>query len=108
VAGPAAAQKKAMPGVTDTEIKIGQTMPYKRSGVGLRRDRQGRARLLQDVQREGGINGRKVTLMSLDDGYSPPKAVEQVRKLVEQEKVAVVFHSVARRSTPRSSPISTR
>ena len=93
-AGPAAAQKKAMPGVTDTEIKIGQTMPY--SGPASAYGVIGKAELafFKMLNEKGGINGRKVTLMSLDDGYSPPKAVEQVRKLVEQEKVTVVFHSV--------------
>jgi branched-chain amino acid transport system substrate-binding protein len=93
-AGPAAAQKKAMPGVTDTEIKIGQTMPY--SGPASAYGVIGKAELayFKMLNEKGGINGRKVTLMSLDDGYSPPKSVEQVRKLVEQDKVAVVFHSV--------------
>ncbi|MBV8166222.1 MAG: ABC transporter substrate-binding protein [Alphaproteobacteria bacterium] len=93
-AGPAAAQKTAMPGVTDAEIKIGQTMPY--SGPASAYGVIGKAELafFKMLNEKGGINGRKVTLMSLDDGYSPPKAVEQVRKLVEQEKVAVVFHSV--------------
>jgi branched-chain amino acid transport system substrate-binding protein len=93
-AGPAAAQKRATPGVTDTEIKIGQTMPY--SGPASAYGVIGKAELayFKMLNDKGGINGRKVSLLSLDDGYSPPKAVEQVRKLVEQEKVALVFHSV--------------
>src|SRR5262245_5410805 len=91
-AGPALAERKYGPGVTDTEIKIGQTMPYSGplSGVGT----TGRAELayFAKVNAEGRVNGRKITLISLDDGYSPPKTVEQVRRLVEQEEVLAIFH----------------
>ena len=70
------------PGVSDTEIKIGQTMPY--SGALSAYGQIGRVQLahFETINAKGGINGRKITLISLDDGYSPPKAVEQVRKLV--------------------------
>jgi branched-chain amino acid transport system substrate-binding protein len=76
------------------EIKIGQTMPY--SGPASAYGTIGRAQTayFKKVNEEGGINGKKVNLISLDDGYSPPKTVEQTRKLVEQEQVAFVFSSV--------------
>lgn len=82
------------PGVTDTEIKIGQTMPY--SGPASAYGSIGRVetayfKMLND---QGGVNGRKITLISLDDGYSPPKTVEQTRRLVEQEEVALIFNGL--------------
>jgi branched-chain amino acid transport system substrate-binding protein len=90
----ALAQERHGPGVTDTEIRIGQTMPY--SGPISAYGAIGRAQLayFEKVNAEGGINGRKVKLISLDDGYSPAKAVEQVRKLVEHEQVLLMFSSV--------------
>jgi branched-chain amino acid transport system substrate-binding protein len=82
------------PGVSDTEIKIGQTMPYSGplSGYGT----IGRAELayFKMINDSGGINGRKLILLSRDDGYSPPKTVEQIRKLVEEDKVAFIFQSL--------------
>ena len=82
------------PGVTDTEIKIGQTMPY--SGPASAYGVIGRteAACFQMINEMGGVNGRKLNLISLDDGYSPPKTVEQTRRLVEQEQVAFIFSSV--------------
>ena len=82
------------PGVTDAEIKIGQTMPY--SGPASAYGVIGRteAAFIQMINDAGGINGRKLNLISLDDGYSPPKSVEQTRRLVEQEQVAFIFGSV--------------
>ena len=82
------------PGVTDTEIKIGQTMPY--SGPVSAYGVIGRteAAYFQMINDQGGINGRKITLISLDDGYSPPKTVEQVRRLVEQEHVAFLANTL--------------
>jgi ABC-type branched-subunit amino acid transport system substrate-binding protein len=102
VAGPSLAQKKYGPGVTDTEIKLGQTMPY--SGPASAYGAIGKAELayFQMVNEQGGINGRKVTLLSLDDAYSPPRAVEQVRKLVEQEQVLALFQTLG---TPSNSAI---
>ena len=90
-AGDALAEKKYGPGVTDTEIKIGQTIPY--SGPGSSYATIGRAQTayFAKVNAEGGVNGRKIALLSLDDGYSPPKTVEQTRRLVEQEQVLVIF-----------------
>jgi branched-chain amino acid transport system substrate-binding protein len=85
------AQKKYGPGVTDTEIKIGQTLPY--SGPASAYGQLGRAQsaYFKSLNDRGGINGRKITLISLDDGFSPPKAVEQTRRLVEQDEVALIF-----------------
>src|SRR6185436_1732162 len=80
------------PGVTDTEIKIGQTMPYSGpiSAQGVMTGKTMQA-YFDKVNDEGGINGRKIKLVSLDDGYSPPKTVEQTRKLVEQDDVLLLF-----------------
>jgi branched-chain amino acid transport system substrate-binding protein len=82
------------PGITDTEIKIGQTMPY--SGPASAYGVIGRteAAYFKMINEQGGINGRKINLISLDDAYSPPKTVEQVRRLVEDEKVAFTFQTL--------------
>jgi branched-chain amino acid transport system substrate-binding protein len=82
------------PGVTDAEIKIGQTMPY--SGPASAYSVIGRAETayFKMINEQGGVNGRKINLVSLDDGYSPPKTVEQTRRLVEQEQVAFIFNSL--------------
>ena len=88
----ALAQKKYGPGVTDTEIKIGNIMPY--SGPA--------AAYFNKVNAEGGINGRKINFISYDDGYSPPKTVEQARKLVESDEVLFIFNSLG---TPTNSAI---
>jgi branched-chain amino acid transport system substrate-binding protein len=92
--GSRSARADNAPGVTDTEIKIGQTMPY--SGPASAYGVIGKAdvayfKMINDM---GGVNGRKLNLISLDDGYSPPKAVEQTRRLVEQEQVAFIFNSL--------------
>ena len=91
VAGGAGAAQYG-PGVTDTEIKIGQTMPYSGpiSAQGVMTGKTMQA-YFDKVNDEGGINGRKIKLVSLDDGYSPPKTVEQTRKLVEQDDVLLIF-----------------
>jgi branched-chain amino acid transport system substrate-binding protein len=88
------ARAENAPGVTDTEIKIGQTMPY--SGPASAYGTIGRAEIayFKMINEQGGINGRKVTLISVDDSFSPPKTVEQVRGLVEQEHVAFIFGSL--------------
>jgi len=90
----AQADKAYGPGVTDTEIKIGQTMPY--SGPISIYGMIGKAEMayMAKINAQGGINGRRIRLISLDDGYSPPVTVEQVRKLVEQEHVLLLFNSV--------------
>src|SRR5262249_53905846 len=85
------ADKKYGPGASDSEIKLGQTMPY--SGPASAYSAIGKAELayFEMLNQRGGINGRKVRLISLDDGYSPPRTVEQVRKLVEEEEVLAIF-----------------
>ena len=87
----ARAQKKYGPGVTDTEIKVGQTIAY--SGPASAYGQLGRAEAayFKALNDRGGINGRKINFISLDDGFSPPKAVEMTRKLVEQDEVALMF-----------------
>ena len=82
------------PGITDTEIKIGNTMPY--SGPASAYGVIGRteAAYFKMINEQGGVNGRKINYISLDDAYSPPKTVEQVRRLVEDEKVAFLFQTL--------------
>jgi len=100
--GPAFAQNKNGPGVTDTEILIGQTNPY--SGPLSAYGTQGRAETAyyNMINEEGGVNGRKIKLLSLDDGYSPPKTVEQHRRLVESDEVLGVIGTMG---TPTNSAI---
>jgi len=99
VAGPAAAQT---PGVTATEIKIGNTNPY--SGPASAYGTIGKAigAYFKKVNDEGGVNGRKINYITHDDAYSPPKTVEMVRRLVEQDQVALVFQTLG---TPTNSAI---
>ena len=87
----ACAQKKYDTGASDTEIRIGNFVPY--SGPASAYGTVGKAAgaYFDKINAEGGINGRKITYLSLDDAYSPPRAVEQARKLVEQEEVLVLF-----------------
>src|SRR5438105_5205441 len=88
---PAAAQKKYSPGVTDTEIKIGNIMPYSgpASAYGIiGKTMSAYFRMIND---NGGVNGRKINFISYDDAYSPPKTVEQARKLVESDEVFLIF-----------------
>jgi branched-chain amino acid transport system substrate-binding protein len=82
------------PGVTDTEIKIGQTMPYSGPASSFGVVGRTEAAYFKMINEMGGVNGRKINLISLDDGYSPPKTVEQTRRLVEQDQVAFIFGSV--------------
>ena len=90
----AAAQKQYDTGVSDTEIKIGNIMPY--SGPASAYGTIGRvqAAYFRMINETGGINGRKVNFISYDDGYSPPKTVEQARKLVEGDEVLLIFQSL--------------
>jgi branched-chain amino acid transport system substrate-binding protein len=95
IAAPAAiAQKTYDPGASDTEIRIGQTMPYSGPVSALSAIGKAEAAYFRKINDEGGINGRKIVLTSLDDGYSPPKTVEATRRLVEQDQVLLVFGSV--------------
>src|SRR5262249_23238059 len=90
------------PGVTSTEIKIGQTMPYSGPASAYGTIGKAEAAVFKMINEQGGINGRKIHLISLDDGYSPPKTVEQLRRLVEQEDVAFIFQSLG---TPTNTAI---
>jgi ABC-type branched-subunit amino acid transport system substrate-binding protein len=98
----ALAQKKYDPGVTDTEIKIGNIMPY--SGPASAYSVTGRteAAYFRKINAEGGINGCKINFISYDDAYSPPKAVEQARRLVEGNEVFLIFGSTG---TPSNTAI---
>ena len=89
-------------GVTATEIKIGHTIPYSGPASAYGVIGQGHAAFFKRVNDKGGINGRKINFMSLDDGYSPPKTVEQVRRLVEQDQVAFLFNTLG---TPNNTAI---
>lgn len=86
-----AAEKKYGPGVTDSEIKLGQTEPYSGPVTALSMFAKAQNAYIAKINAEGGINGRKINLVSLDDAYAPPKTVEQTRRLVEQEGVLAVF-----------------
>ncbi|QPF84545.1 ABC transporter substrate-binding protein [Bradyrhizobium genosp. L] len=100
--GSALAQKKYDTGATDTEIKIGNIMPY--SGPASAYGIIGRteAAYFKKINDAGGINGRKINFISYDDAYSPPKTVEQARKLVESDEVLLIFNSLG---TPTNSAI---
>jgi ABC-type branched-subunit amino acid transport system substrate-binding protein len=83
-----------MRGVTGTEIKIGQTMPYSGPVSAFGALGKGEVGYFRMINERGGINGRKINLISLDDGYAPPKTVEQTRRLVESDEVALIFSSI--------------
>src|ERR1051325_2967237 len=99
---PAAAQKKYGPGASDKEIKIGNPMPYSGPASAYGTIGKAEAAYFNMINEQGGINGRKINFITLDDGYSPPKTVEQVRKLVEQEEVLLLFQTLG---TPSNSAI---
>src|SRR5215472_4569771 len=86
-----ATEKRYGPGVSDTEIKIGNTMPYSGPISNVGTIGRTEAAYFQMLNERGGVNGRKITFISLDDAYSPPKTVQKVRKLVEQEHVLAIF-----------------
>src|SRR6195256_1674482 len=83
-----------MRGITATEIRIGQTMPYSGPVSAFGALGKGEVGYFKMINERGGINGRKVNLISLDDGYAPPKTVEQTRRLVENDEVALIFSSI--------------
>ena len=101
-AGPAVAQKKYGPGVTDTEIKIGQTNPYSGNASSYSSNGKTEAAYFNMINAKGGVNGRKINFISLDDGYTPSRTVEQVRKLVEQDEVLLIYAPLG---TPTNSAI---
>jgi branched-chain amino acid transport system substrate-binding protein len=100
--GALAAEKKYDTGATDTEIKIGNIMPYSGPASAYGVIGKTEEAYFRKINTEGGINGRKITFISYDDGYSPPKTVEQARKLVESDEVLFIFNSLG---TPPNSAI---
>jgi branched-chain amino acid transport system substrate-binding protein len=90
------------PGVTNKQIEIGQTMPYSGPASAYGTIGKAEAAYFKMVNDDGGINGRKIKLISLDDGYSPPKTVEQIRKLVEKDNVLFIFQSLG---TPTNTAV---
>lgn len=99
---PASQALAADPGVTATEIKIGNTMPYSGPASAYGTIGKAEAAYFKKVNDEGGINGRKINFVTEDDAYSPPKAVEMVRKLVEKDQVLLVFNPLG---TPSNTAI---
>ncbi|MFZ0767276.1 ABC transporter substrate-binding protein [Bradyrhizobium sp.] len=103
LAAPAAhAQKKYDPGATDTEIKIGQTVPFSGPASAYASIGKTQAAYFHMINDQGGVNGRKINLIQYDDAYSPPKAVEQVRKLVESDEVLLTFQLIG---TPSNAAV---
>src|SRR5438309_6966365 len=96
------AQKKYDTGATDTEIKIGNIMPYSGPASAYGVIGKAEAAYFRKINAEGGIGGRKITFISYDDAYSPPKTVEQARKLVEADEVLLIFGSLG---TPSNTAI---
>jgi branched-chain amino acid transport system substrate-binding protein len=93
-ATPALAQKKYDTGASDTEIKVGQTIPLSGPASAYGSIGKVQAAYLRMINEQGGINGRKINLIQYDDAYSPPKTVEQVRKLVEGDEVLTTFQII--------------
>jgi ABC-type branched-subunit amino acid transport system substrate-binding protein len=96
------AEKKYDPGASDTEIKIGNIMPYSGPASSYSVIGKTEAAYFNKINDEGGINGRKINFISYDDAYSPPKTIEQARKLVESDEVLLIFQSLG---TPSNSAI---
>ncbi|HJS87005.1 MAG TPA: ABC transporter substrate-binding protein [Acetobacteraceae bacterium] len=92
-AAPVLAQK-AMPGVTDTEIKLGQNAPFSGPASVYGQISTAESAYFKMINDHGGINGRKINLIALDDSYSPPKSIEVVRRLIEQDQVAALFQTI--------------
>ena len=101
-------QKKYDTGATDTEIKIGNIMPYSGPASAYGVIGKTEAAYFNKINAEGGINGRKINFVSYDDAYSPPKTVEQARKLVESDEVLLIFQSLGTPSTHESTGLAYR
>jgi branched-chain amino acid transport system substrate-binding protein len=101
-ASSAYAQKKYDTGATDTEIKIGQTVPFSGPASAYATIGKAQAAYINMINEQGGVNGRKINLIQYDDAYSPPKAVEQVRKLVESDEVLLTFQIIG---TPSNAAV---
>jgi branched-chain amino acid transport system substrate-binding protein len=93
-ASPASAQKKYDTGATDTEIKVGQTVPFSGPASAYATIGKAQAAYIKMINDQGGVNGRKINFIQYDDAYSPPKTVEQVRKLVEGDEVLLTFQLI--------------
>src|SRR6202163_1941833 len=98
----AQAQKNYDPGATDTEVKIGQTVPFSGPASAYATIGKTQAAYFNMINEQGGINGRKITLIQYDDAYSPPKAVEQMRKLIESDEVLLTFQIIG---TPSNAAV---
>ena len=96
------AQKKYDPGASDTEIKVGQTMPFSGPASAYSSIGKTQAAYFKMINDQGGVNGRKINLIQYDDAYSPPKAVEQIRKLVESDEVLLTFQIIG---TPANAAV---
>ena len=101
-ASSAYAQKKYDTGATDTEIKVGQTVPFSGPASAYATIGKAQAAYFRMINDQGGVNGRKINLIQYDDAYSPPKAVEQVRKLVESDEVLLTFQIIG---TPSNAAV---
>src|ERR1700735_5922952 len=101
-ASPASAQKKYDSGASDTEIKIGQTVPFSGPASAYATIGKAQAAYIKMINDQGGVNGRKINLIQYDDSYSPPKAVEQIRKLVESDEVLLTFQIIG---TPSNAAV---
>src|ERR1700750_2612210 len=101
-ASPALAQKKYDTGASDTEIKIGQTVPFSGPASSYATIGKTQAAYFKMINDQGGVNGRKINFIQYDDAYSPPKAVEQVRKLVESDEVLLTFQIIG---TPSNAAV---
>src|SRR2546427_9925189 len=101
-AASASVQKKYDTGASDTEIKIGQTVPFSGPASAYAGIGKTQAAYFKMINEQGGINGRKLNLIQYDDAYSPPKAVEQVRKLVESDEVLLTFQLIG---TPSNAAV---
>jgi branched-chain amino acid transport system substrate-binding protein len=93
-ASASAGERKYGPGVSDTEIRIGNTSPYSGPASAFSMVAKTEAAYFSKINAEGGVNGRKIVFISYDDGYSPPKTVEQTRRLVENDEVLLVFNAM--------------
>src|ERR1700704_1634110 len=91
---PALAQKRYGPGVSDTEIKIGTTTPYSGPASAYAAGAISATAYFEMINEQGGVNGRKINFISLDDAYSPPKTVEQIRRLIESDEVLFLVNPV--------------
>ena len=107
-AGLAFAAGQYGPGVSDTEIKIGNTMPYSGPASAYGAIGKSEAAYFNMINEQGGINGRKINFITRDDGYSPPKTVEQVRRLVEEDQVLLLFNTLGTPPNTRDPALSER